>query len=1380
MKCSFVAASFAAAGVVFSFSATSQGYELFPGRIRNPAGLQLFQRAAYNPVLDNYLLLYAGGDGGSQTAYVGHLSPDGVFSGETAISDAIGVTHVNAAFNPADGTFLVVFRDGSPTDIYGRYLTSDGTPIGNAFIIGSGGEPFVKFSPTTGRYVVAWEQLSSGTVRYRVVDGESTSPAPNITPPASFSNGLGVGLSYGSVADKFLAVYIRDVGGSFKSNVYGRFISSDGLTVGAEFAIASGQENQQKPRVGYASSTNRWMVVFENWASCSGCPHIRGALVSAAGTVVKTFSVASTGGYDLPGPVDYNPVTDTFVTGWRTAFSDTNVDALAGEFSPVDGKLVRPTVVLADLNVGVEGLAVRPDPVDPQAMFLWRVDFGGDGVHAGIIHLPPPIPDTFPPETVNDLAGEPAVGGTPIPATAIASTNPGPSSTDMTKTTDGDAATYWNSPDRNTITQEFITWDLGSSKTLSQVSLLSRSAGTLFPVDYQIQVSNDNVSFTTVASVVGASVAPGTWVDHVLPTPNARYVKLLITKTSLSGTGKYKAQVAEVEILEAPAGASVQLHWTAPGDDDATGTAADYDLKWSLDPIDDGNFGSATVLEIPNPSVAGTMESVIASGFPSETLVYFALKSSDEVPNVSGLSNVISVATLGVPPAPVQGLAASNPTGTSVQLSWQPSGDDGNAGNATSYDVRYSTTPINDANFDAAASVLVPATNPKPAMETHTLGGLANQTTYYFAIKALDELANESLINSGGPVTATTLDAIAPAAVGDLDVAPVAGVGPKLPAPAIASSGQSSSTTSAAKATDGSATTYWSTPGRATLQTEFITVDLGVLESVGRVTLLSRSTGALFPQDLSIQVSSDNLAFTTVDSGVNLPGTAGTLHTFDFAPVNARYVRIYITKPRLSGGGLYYAQIAEIGVFEALSIRLLTIQWTEPGDDGGSGMATSFDLRYSIAPILTDGQFTGATPIDGEPTPQGAGASASLQFEAPLEGVTLYFRMKSFDDAGNPSLLSNSDSEVIAVVPPAAVTDLMAFNPTSTGIDLSWTTSGDDGGAGAADHFDVRYSTLPITAGNFGSATAVSGEPAPAVGGTHQQMTVSGLSPSTTYYFAMQVVDETGAPSELSNVVSAATDAPDTTDPSDVTDLRGSAPFTVDLLAAPAIAASSVASGSTAFAFATDGNLSSYWGSAGTATQTMQTITLDTGSTHDIGKARIRSRSSGALFPEDLEIQVSDDNVSFTTIHTATGLPATAGLWHELDFTASAGRYVRVRATKLRATAGGLFYAQIAEIEVYEANFTPGPVTLQWTAPGDDGANGTATSYDLRYSAILITLVNFGSATQVAGEPSPQVAGSLETMAVNLPPGTYYFAIKTKDEANNESGLSNVPVIVVP
>ncbi|MEO6163410.1 MAG: hypothetical protein ABIP88_04655 [Candidatus Binatia bacterium] len=85
-------------------------------------------------------------------------------------------------------------------------------------------------------------------------------------------------------------------------------------------------------------------------------------------------------------------------------------------------------------------------------------------------------------------------------------------------------------------------------------------------------------------------------------------------------------------------------------------------------------------------------------------------------------------------------------------------------------------------------------------------------------------------------------------------------------------------------------------------------------------------------------------------------------------------------------------------------------------------------------------------------------------------------------------------------------------------------------------------------------------------------------------------------------------------------------------------------------------------------------------------------------------------------------------------------------------------------------------ITLNWTAPGDDGNAGTATSYDLRFANTKLSDATLNRATSVNGEPSPAVAGTLQNMTVgNLLCGrTYYFGIMTMDNENNRSALSNV------
>ncbi|MBI2578045.1 MAG: Ig-like domain-containing protein [Candidatus Wildermuthbacteria bacterium] len=87
-------------------------------------------------------------------------------------------------------------------------------------------------------------------------------------------------------------------------------------------------------------------------------------------------------------------------------------------------------------------------------------------------------------------------------------------------------------------------------------------------------------------------------------------------------------------------------------------------------------------------------------------------------------------------------------------------------------------------------------------------------------------------------------------------------------------------------------------------------------------------------------------------------------------------------------------------------------------------------------------------------------------------------------------------------------------------------------------------------------------------------------------------------------------------------------------------------------------------------------------------------------------------------------------------------------------------------------------IALSWTAPGDDGSEGTASSYDIRFSATEIKNdADFENALPISANiPAPSAAGATETMTITeLDPGTtYFFAIKVSDEVENISLLSNI------
>jgi hypothetical protein len=122
--------------------------------------------------------------------------------------------------------------------------------------------------------------------------------------------------------------------------------------------------------------------------------------------------------------------------------------------------------------------------------------------------------------------------------------------------------------------------------------------------------------------------------------------------------------------------------------------------------------------------------------------------------------------------------------------------------------------------------------------------------------------------------------------------------------------------------------------------------------------------------------------------------------------------------------------------------------------------------------------------------------------------------------------------------PPAAVNDLVAVNPSWNSMTLTWTAPGDDGRKGTAAQYDIRYSMSPLTEAIWPSAEQATGEPPPKPAGSADTFVVTGLAPTTPYYFALKTADAEGNWSAKSIIASASTTAvPDNVPPAAVADL---------------------------------------------------------------------------------------------------------------------------------------------------------------------------------------------------------------------------------------------------
>ncbi|MDP3981683.1 MAG: matrixin family metalloprotease, partial [Chlamydiota bacterium] len=209
-----------------------------------------------------------------------------------------------------------------------------------------------------------------------------------------------------------------------------------------------------------------------------------------------------------------------------------------------------------------------------------------------------------------------------------------------------------------------------------------------------------------------------------------------------------------------------------------------------------------------------------------------------------------------------------------------------------------------------------------------------------------------------------------------------------------------------------------------------------------------------------------------------------------------------------------------LGIYgSAIQIRFT---WTAPGDDGSSGTAYAYDIRYRTDGAINTSNWSSSSQVSGEPTPSSSGSSEQMTYWI-VAGTTYSVAIKSSDTNNNISGLSNVITINTDTEAPSTITDLAITEATLQSMTLEWTAPGDDGTSGTATTYDMRYSTSLITSGNFDSASQVPGLFSPQAYGTPEIFTVNGLNPNTIYYFAIKAIDESNNVSDMSNVVNQTT-----------------------------------------------------------------------------------------------------------------------------------------------------------------------------------------------------------------------------------------------------------------
>ncbi|MHC5081331.1 MAG: protein kinase domain-containing protein, partial [Planctomycetota bacterium] len=335
-----------------------------------------------------------------------------------------------------------------------------------------------------------------------------------------------------------------------------------------------------------------------------------------------------------------------------------------------------------------------------------------------------------------------------------------------------------------------------------------------------------------------------------------------------------------------------------------------------------------------------------------------------------------------------------------------------------------------------------------------------------------------------------------------------------------------------------------------------------------------------------------------------------------------------------------------------------------------------------------------------------------------------------------------------ATTEPLPVVGLEAAPGTSPGsIDLSWTVPKGQGEAAPPDGYAVKMSSYPLTPSNLEKAATLAQEWKPASPGSKEQHTVTGLEPGKTYHFAIQVLGSSKA-STFSEGVSAsaakkAAPVPEVFKPLPIKDLKcreGSIEGTIELTWTTPGVEKGAPLGYVVKTAETPIKASSF-NAAATFTQHWKALP----------PGRKEKREIFGLLPGK-------------TIHIALKVRYDGDQLSPISNT--------VKGTAAKDTMPPAAIDDLAALKGNKA----GSVLLTWQAPGDNGKKGMASKYIVKFSNARITASNFNAAKTFEQSWAPLSPRNPERhLITGLETGkSYYFAIKTQDEAGNTSAVSNI------
>ncbi len=271
------------------------------------------------------------------------------------------------AYNPLADQYLVVWQDGrsgSTWDIYGQRLGRNGAANGSALAVFTGAyhdlNPAVAAQANDSSFLAAYEYDISGAGQYQVYARRVASNGAlgsNFAVRQSHNTRGQPAIANRNGSSDFMLVWNDNFAGT-QPDVMAQRARSDGTLQGTLIVPCAGRKGQESPALAYDADHDVYLVAWQDYRSGSNY-NIYARFVSPAGDLLSSEVVVSGAGLLNADPcVLHLPGSDEYLVVWQEIHSaGTGYDIYAQRISTTGSKLGSAVFVSNGTNAINEGLA---------------------------------------------------------------------------------------------------------------------------------------------------------------------------------------------------------------------------------------------------------------------------------------------------------------------------------------------------------------------------------------------------------------------------------------------------------------------------------------------------------------------------------------------------------------------------------------------------------------------------------------------------------------------------------------------------------------------------------------------------------------------------------------------------------------------------------------------------------------------------------------------------------------------------------------------------------------------------------------------------------------------------------------------------------------